>query len=68
MTIWAWRSPIRSRPSRPGRGAIECTVNGIGERAGNCSLEIVMILKTRSDAYPTTPASTPSIFPAKANC
>src|SRR3982750_1972973 len=31
----------------------ECTVNGIGERAGNCSLEeIVMILKTRSDSYP----------------
>ena len=32
---------------------VECTVNGIGERAGNCSLEeIVMILKTRSDSYP----------------
>ncbi|WDE00228.1 2-isopropylmalate synthase [Thalassomonas actiniarum] len=27
---------------------IECTVNGIGERAGNCSLEeVAMILKTR---------------------
>src|SRR5215471_1739871 len=36
-----------------GARQIECTVNGIGERAGNCSLEeIVMILKTRSDAYP----------------
>jgi 2-isopropylmalate synthase len=32
---------------------VECTVNGIGERAGNCSLEeIVMILKTRADSYP----------------
>jgi 2-isopropylmalate synthase len=37
-----------------GAGArqVECTVNGIGERAGNCSLEeIVMALKTRSDFY-----------------
>ena len=32
---------------------IECTVNGIGERAGNASLEeIVMTLKTRKDVYP----------------
>jgi 2-isopropylmalate synthase len=31
-----------------GARQIECTVNGIGERAGNCSLEeVVMILKTR---------------------
>ncbi len=31
---------------------IECTVNGIGERAGNAALEeIVMALKTRSDVY-----------------
>ncbi len=31
---------------------IECTINGIGERAGNASLEeIVMALKTRSDLY-----------------
>ena len=37
-----------------GAGArqIECTINGIGERAGNCSLEeIVMTLKTRSDSF-----------------
>ena len=36
------------------RGArqVECTVNGIGERAGNASLEeIVMALKTRSDFF-----------------
>src|SRR5262245_46060237 len=34
-----------------GARQIECTVNGIGERAGNCSLEeVVMALKTR-DAY-----------------
>ena len=36
-----------------GARQIECTINGIGERAGNCSLEeVVMVLKTRSDAYP----------------
>jgi 2-isopropylmalate synthase len=35
-----------------GAGQIECTINGIGERAGNCSLEeIVMAIKTRRDAY-----------------
>ncbi len=33
-----------------GAGQVECTINGIGERAGNCSLEeFVMILSTRSD-------------------
>jgi 2-isopropylmalate synthase len=36
-----------------GARQVECTINGIGERAGNCSLEeVVMILKTRSDYYP----------------
>jgi len=33
-----------------GARQVECTINGIGERAGNCSLEeFVMILKTRQD-------------------
>ena len=32
---------------------VECTINGIGERAGNASLEeIVMAIKTRNDAVP----------------
>src|SRR3984885_8302195 len=36
-----------------GARQVECTINGIGERAGNFSLEeMVMILKTRSDSYP----------------
>jgi 2-isopropylmalate synthase len=38
-----------------GAGArqIECTVNGLGERAGNCSMEeVVMALKTRHDRMP----------------
>lgn len=35
-----------------GARQIECTVNGIGERAGNTSLEeVVMALKTRADHY-----------------
>src|SRR6186713_2763279 len=34
---------------RAGARQIECTINGIGERAGNCSLEeVVMALKTRA--------------------
>jgi len=39
------------------RGArqVECTINGIGERAGNASLEeIVMAIKTRSDFFDLT--------------
>jgi 2-isopropylmalate synthase len=33
-----------------GARQVECTINGIGERAGNCSLEeIVMVLQTRRD-------------------
>jgi 2-isopropylmalate synthase len=40
-----------------GAGArqVECTINGLGERAGNASLEeIVMALRTRHDAMPFT--------------
>jgi len=37
---------------RVGARQAECTVNGIGERAGNCSLEeVVMALETRRDAF-----------------
>src|SRR5918998_59954 len=35
-----------------GARQVECAVNGIGERAGNASLEeVVMLLRTRSDAH-----------------
>src|SRR5215207_1941703 len=35
-----------------GARQVECAVNGIGERAGNCSLEeIVMLLRPRSDVH-----------------
>ncbi len=50
-----------------GARQIECTINGIGERAGNASLEeIVMALKTRHDAFAgfTTGIDTRQLFPA----
>jgi 2-isopropylmalate synthase len=35
-----------------GARQVECTINGIGERAGNCSLEeVVMAMRTRPDHY-----------------
>src|SRR6185295_18601990 len=44
---------------------IECTINGIGERAGNASLEeIVMITHVRPDLVPVeTRIKTPQLFP-----
>src|SRR5437867_3479427 len=36
-----------------GARQVECTINGLGERAGNASLEeIVMAVKTRNDVFP----------------
>ena len=48
-----------------GAGQVECTINGLGERAGNCSLEeIVMALKTRNDIYhATTRITTQKLVP-----
>jgi 2-isopropylmalate synthase len=41
---------------RAGVRQIECTINGIGERAGNASLEeVVMAIRTRPDAVPCKP-------------
>ena len=40
---------------RRGARQVECTINGIGERAGNASLEeIAMALKTRNDFFELT--------------
>ena len=40
---------------RAGARQVECTINGIGERAGNCSMEeIVMALKVREAAFGVT--------------
>src|SRR5437879_3468420 len=37
---------------KEGARQVECTINGLGERAGNCALEeIVMAVRTRSDFY-----------------
>ncbi len=36
-----------------GARQVECTINGLGERAGNASLEeVVMAVKTRQDVFP----------------
>jgi 2-isopropylmalate synthase len=45
---------------------VECTINGIGERAGNASLEeIVMVSKVRSDRVPIeTSINTQQLFAA----
>src|SRR5436305_877663 len=35
-----------------GARQVECTINGIGERAGNCALaEVVMAVRTRADYF-----------------
>jgi 2-isopropylmalate synthase len=49
-----------------GAEQVECTINGIGERAGNCSLEeFVMVLRTRHDILPfKTNIVTEQITPA----
>src|SRR6478752_1531354 len=48
-----------------GARQIECTINGIGERAGNTALEeIVMALRTRQDFYGlTTGINTKLLYP-----
>ncbi|MGH9517018.1 MAG: 2-isopropylmalate synthase, partial [Terriglobales bacterium] len=48
-----------------GARQVECTINGIGERAGNASLEeIVMALKVRADRYPyLTSIATEELYP-----
>lgn len=49
-----------------GARQVECTINGLGERAGNASLEeIVMAVRTRQDMFPCdTQIDTTHIVPA----
>ncbi len=49
-----------------GARQVECTINGIGERAGNAALEeVVMAIKTRHDRLPfETKIHTEKLFPA----
>jgi 2-isopropylmalate synthase len=49
-----------------GARQVECTINGLGERAGNASLEeVVMAVRTRQDIFPCdTRIDTTQIVPA----
>jgi 2-isopropylmalate synthase len=51
---------------KAGARQVECTINGIGERAGNAALEeIVMAIKTRTDRLPfETQIQTEKLYPA----
>ncbi len=48
-----------------GARQVECTINGLGERAGNCALEeVVMAVKTRADYFGlTTSINTRRLYP-----
>ena len=61
-SAWPWRT--RWRALRAGVRQVECTINGIGERAGNASLEeIVMATRVRGDLLPfETRIRTQAIF------
>ena len=50
---------------KAGARQIECTINGIGERAGNCSLEeVVMALNTRKEFFDVgTQIETTRLYP-----
>ena len=50
---------------KAGARQVECTINGLGERAGNASLEeIVMAIRTRKDIFPVqTMIDTTQIVP-----
>ena len=51
---------------KAGARQVECTINGLGERAGNASLEeLVMAIRTRKDVFPVeTQIDTPQIVAA----
>ncbi len=51
---------------KAGARQVECTINGIGERAGNCALEeVVMAIRTRADLFGlSTGIDTRKLYPA----
>ena len=54
-TISAWPWPTPWPPFEAGARQVECTINGIGERAGNAALEeIAAALYVRGDRYGIT--------------
>jgi 2-isopropylmalate synthase len=51
---------------KEGARQVECTINGIGERAGNCSMEeVVMAIRTRKESFGgvTTGINTRRLYP-----
>ena len=51
-TIWAWPSANSLAAIQAGARQVECTINGIGERAGNAALEeIAAALHVRGDLF-----------------
>jgi 2-isopropylmalate synthase len=64
-----WQSQIVWLQSKLGARQVECTINGIGERAGNASLEeIVMALRVRADRLPFATRLIRSSFIQQASC
>ncbi len=65
-TISAWLSANSLAAVLNGARQVECTINGLGERAGNAALEeIVMAVRTRKDLFPVeTRIDTTQIVPA----
>ena len=74
---WAGGHGERALPQRPRAGGgqlaaavqagarqVECTINGIGERAGNARSEIVVVLRVRPTACLDTNVDTPRRNPA----
>ena len=50
-----------------GARQVECAINGLGERAGNCSLEeIAMLIGSARTSTASPPGSTPGRSPAPA--
>jgi len=59
--------PTRWRPDSRGVRQIECTINGIGERGGNASLEeVVVALAVRKDSSGYDGHSMQELFPTSA--
>ena len=63
-TISGSRSPTRWPASRAGARQIECTINGLGERAGNAALEEIVMAHAhaRRRAAASAPASRPTML------
>ena len=59
-TTWAWPWPTRWPRCTAGARQVECTINGIGERAGNAALEEV-VMAAAHPAPTTSAASTRGI-------